>query len=612
MMNKLRRKLLLSFLTIFFITGLTVANPYSQGLSSADKLFSDATSSLTDALQMKQAQERRDPKVVRSHYVRVNFDSLEGAESIVLNLFGNVSKTAVRERAERRSESRYSWFARIDEMEDSSAVLTVEDGDMAGNITIDGKLYQVRPAGSGIHSIREIDQSAFPQEDCAPPIETQDPEGFDSQTLLPTQERADDATFIDVMVVYTQDAANASFNIGAEIQLAVDETNQSYISSGINPRIRLVHTAQVTYSETGNISEDVSRLKNPSDGYMDQVHTLRNLYGADMVALIVENGGAYCGIAYAIMSTVSTSFEDRAFCVVARDCATGYYSFGHELGHLQSARHDWSVDPTDISPFTYNHGYVSPMLNWRTVMAYGNACYGCTRLQYWSNPDVSYSGTPMGIPEGQFQAADNRKTLNATALTVANFRQSGQPSFVDVPPGFWAEDYINAIFNAGITQGCSSTPMKYCPQDDVTRDQMAAFIVRALEGEPPADYCDTGSPFSDVSPASGFCKYIKRLSELEITQGCGPGIYCPEAAVTRDQMAAFIVRALEGDLPADYCDTGSPFSDVSPASGFCKYIKRLSELEITQGCGPGIYCPKTTVTRDQMAAFLARAFLGMD
>ena len=107
MMNKLRRILLLSFLTIFFIAGLTVANPNSQGLSSADKLFSDATAFLTDALQMKRAQESQDPTIVRSRYVRVNFDSLEGAESIVLNLFGNVSKTAVRERVERRSESRY-------------------------------------------------------------------------------------------------------------------------------------------------------------------------------------------------------------------------------------------------------------------------------------------------------------------------------------------------------------------------------------------------------------------------------------------------------------------------------------------------------------------------
>ena len=77
-------------------------------------------------------------------------------------------------------------------------------------------------------------------------------------------------------------------------------------------------------------------------------------------------------------------------------------------------------------------------------------------------------------------------------------------------------------------------------------------------------------------------------------------------------MAAFLVRAVEGEPPADYCTTGSPFSDVSSNTWPCKYIKRLLELEITKGCGPGIYCPDRNVTRAEMAAFLGRAFLGMD
>ena len=185
--------------------------------------------------------------------------------------------------------------------------------------------------------------------------------------------------------------------------------------------------------------------------------------------------------------------------------------------------------------------------------------------------------------------------------------------FTDVPAGHWAEEYICKIYDEGITKGCSQNPLKYCPFDPVTRAQMAAFIVRAVdEGEPPADYCDAGSPFPDVSPDTWPCKYIKRLLELEITKGCGGGNYCPGDTVTRAQMAAFIVRAVEGEPPADYCDTGSPFSDVSPGTWPCKYIKRLLELEITKGCGPGIYCPNNNVTRAEMAAFLARAFLEMD
>ena len=169
--------------------------------------------------------------------------------------------------------------------------------------------------------------------------------------------------------------------------------------------------------------------------------------------------------------------------------------------------------------------------------------------------------------------------------------------------------YINAIFGAGITTGCGSN--HYCPSQNVTRDQMAAFLIRAKEGEPTAGYCAATPPFADVAATNSFCGYIKRLSELGITTGCGSGNYCPGNVVTRDQMAAFLVRAVEGEPAAAYCGSTAPFNDVPASNSFCGYIKRLSELGITTGCGSGNYCPAGSVTREQMAAFLARAFLGM-
>ena len=186
------------------------------------------------------------------------------------------------------------------------------------------------------------------------------------------------------------------------------------------------------------------------------------------------------------------------------------------------------------------------------------------------------------------------------------------PRFVDVPPGYWAEEAIYKILSAGITAGCSRIPPRYCPEDTVTRAQKAAFIVRAVEGEPPPDYCDSGSPFSDVPTTHPMCKYIKRLSELGITTGYSDGTYRPTLSVNRAQMAAFIVRAVEGEPPANYCDTGSPFTDIDPSFPMCKYIKRLYELGITTGYSDGTYRPTLFVNRTQMAAFLARAFLGMN
>ena len=180
-------------------------------------------------------------------------------------------------------------------------------------------------------------------------------------------------------------------------------------------------------------------------------------------------------------------------------------------------------------------------------------------------------------------------------------------AFNDTPATGWAFDYINALKDAGITTGCGSG--NYCPAQNVNRQQMAAFIIRAVEGDT-APAC-TVAPFADVATSNGFCKYIKRMSDLTITTGCGGGNYCPTQNVNRQQMAAFIIRAVEGEPAANYCGGVAPFNDVTAGSGFCGYIKRMAELNITTGCGGGNYCPASNVTREQMAAFLARAFLGM-
>ena len=122
--------------------------------------------------------------------------------------------------------------------------------------------------------------------------------------------------------------------------------------------------------------------------------------------------------------TVSPSFESHGFSVVALSCATGYYSFAHELAHNMAARHDRYIDQTDNKPYTYNHGYYSSNNAWRTIMAYGDGCGGCPRIQYFSNPGLNYGGLPMGRAEGLTNAADNHKALNNTARTIANFRQT--------------------------------------------------------------------------------------------------------------------------------------------------------------------------------------------
>ncbi|MFZ1539273.1 MAG: S-layer homology domain-containing protein, partial [Chromatiaceae bacterium] len=226
-----------------------------------------------------------------------------------------------------------------------------------------------------------------------------------------------------------------------------------------------------------------------------------------------------------------------------------------------------------------------------------------------ATPNAGYAfGSWTGACAGQ-GATCALSSIQTNQTSAASFTVIKEP-FNDVPNSHWAYGYINAIRDAGITGGCGNG--NYCPQGLVTREQMAAFLVRAVEGEPAADYCGGASYYGDVDPAAWSCRYIKRLSELNITGGCGGGNYCPEGLVTREQTAAFIVRAVEGEPGPDYCGGVAPFLDVAPSNFFCGYIKKLVELGVTQGCGNGNYCPGNEVTREQMAAFLARAFLDMD
>jgi hypothetical protein len=177
--------------------------------------------------------------------------------------------------------------------------------------------------------------------------------------------------------------------------------------------------------------------------------------------------------------------------------------------------------------------------------------------------------------------------------------------FVDVCSDHWAHDQILDIFNAEITTGCATDPLSYCPDDSVTRVQMAAFLLRAMEHD---DYLPPYQGyFNDIPAGQWFTGFVEHLFEHNITTGCStsPPLYCPFSNVTREQMAVFIIRALEED-PVD--SPSGVFPDVPPEHWAAGYIEQLAELEITTGKGDGTYGPNDAVTRAQMAAFIVRAW----
>jgi hypothetical protein len=139
---------------------------------------------------------------------------------------------------------------------------------------------------------------------------------------------------------------------------------------------------------------------------------------------------------------------------------------------------------------------------------------------------------------------------------------------------------------------------------------MAVFILRSKHGSsynPPAVGTDTG--FVDVPVSHWAAVWIKQLAAEGITGGCAPGYYCPEASVTRAQMAVFLLRGEHGSgygPPAVGGSTG--FTDVPTTYWAAAWIKQLATEGITSGCGVSLYCPENNVTREQMAVFLSRTF----
>lgn len=348
---------------------------------------------------------RQQPTTKSLDLVRIDTAALQG-DSASLNVPNQRALTFSKQSVETKGADNFIWQGKLSDVP-GTATLVVHDGNVTGTVQDGTDLYRIEPVGGGVHAIVKVDQSKFPPEH-PPSFENKEREQRGSLQLQGAPANLHDGPVgIDVLVAYTPSAKASVADIDATIQLAVAEANQSYVNSGINIKLNLVDSFQISYTETGK-SFDTILADFVANSTVNQ---RRDSSGADLAALII-NQTDYCGLADDIMAKAST-----AFAVVHYSCATGYYSFAHELGHLMGARHDEAHDST-TSPFAYGHGFqhtASPA--WRTVMAY-DCTGGCSRLQYWSNPNVNYSGQAMGTTGTN----DNARVLNGTAVTVAGFR----------------------------------------------------------------------------------------------------------------------------------------------------------------------------------------------
>ncbi len=411
---------------------LTIMTMVSLALptgATAAQLFQDVNQfePLTQQLQPTS------PTVKKRRDIIVNIDLLtRDTERLELNVFPGETLIAVKTRFDINPHRNITiWYGKLvtEKITDDSVVQTqvgtvvfvIRNGRVQGTIHHNSETYSLKPTFSGGHEIKHINPAGFPPDHCEldptlngrvtshSHIDTTHSQHDLADDLNPTAEPTGINT-IRVMVAYSSTAKNNSPDINGEIELAVAASNSSYMNNAIDDVIalELVHTYEYGPNETGDMHADLDNFRDDPS-----VHFLRDKYQADVV-ILVERDADVCGTAYGI------GVQPRdAYAAVKLSClAEGRYTFPHEIGHLQGARHQPSYD-SKTTPFSYGHGYEDPGNGFRSIMARSCENATCTRIPYWSSTTVHYNNHSLGDPVW----SNNARVMVETAATAASFWQ---------------------------------------------------------------------------------------------------------------------------------------------------------------------------------------------
>lgn len=385
-----------------------------------------------------------DPVIMRERYVEVNIEILAQAReaiqsfsgespsfAIQIQLFPDADFVASLSRVEDMVMGGYVLRGSVQGESGSEVHLAVQDNVLSGSVMLPGADYNIEYKENRLHLIQQVNPALGPP--------TRDPllppDLSDRVSAAADYGLDDDGSQIDLMVVYTTQARSkvlgGTAGINTKIAAEIDIINTGYANSGINHRMRLVHTAEVDYTQSSGDGEDpvydywvkmLNDLTGKSDGKMDQVHILRDQYHADLVMLVTEQTG-FCGIAW-VLQNENLIYEYIGFSLVSYACmGAGSYTMAHETGHNLGAAHDRNTGGVE-GIYPWARGYQSAG-NFYTIMAYTNYTH---RINHWSNPEVTYNGVPTGVDYQAPDSADNVRALNQSALLVAQFRDAPPPA----------------------------------------------------------------------------------------------------------------------------------------------------------------------------------------
>ena len=196
---------------------------------------------------------------------------------------------------------------------------------------------------------------------------------------------------------------------------------------------------------------------------------------------------------------------------------------------------------------------------WAVPLSNVQSTFGDVSTDFWAWPSIealAAAGLTTGCAPGQFCPEASVSRAESAAFLV---RGTHGPDFVpppatgtvfqDVPAGYWAASWIEQMFQDGLTTGCASAPPRFCPDQPLNRAEMAVFLLRAKHGSAYSPPAATGTVFADVPAGYWAAAWIEQLAAEGITTGCAPDLYCPDGAVTRAQMAAFLARTFSLPLP---------------------------------------------------------------
>jgi hypothetical protein len=366
--------------------------------------------------------------------------------TVQLDLFPDLSVIAVRERVEISPAGRV-WIGTTPAYDGGRVLISASSDAVVANVWTFFGTYRIQ-RGLGGYLVQQL--APAPGADVDDAVVPPPSVGGTPPVRKAPGPSKDDGSVIDVMVLYTP-AAMAAWGSDAAAKAAIGidvaTVNTAFLNSRLPSKVRLVYTGRVDSVEAGSSGLDLTRLRTPNDGFMDAVQALRDLYAADLVALVVTDNDS-CGRAYVRLPGQDASW---AYSVVSRACVANARTSAHEWGHNLGLMHDWYVADTS-GYFADSHGFVSLQAGFYDLMAYPSLCAdsrtSCQQLFQYASPNILYRNVPTGILSGTDVScrigdishtdcdADGVRTILTTLSQVAQYRDSATNTrFFALVPG---------------------------------------------------------------------------------------------------------------------------------------------------------------------------------